>query len=776
MAEKRGLEIEMDRVRPGWFAVKLSDVEVRPEGITDLRVTLSEVEIGFGMWMRPRRVSILGGRATAEGALSDLQNELDAWKARHPRPPGRSTATSQRVLAVTGDALAVAWTGGSDGFEGAGISFSRDDNGLRVNAPELHAKHGEWDVELAEVGVSLSKDGSLSDAHAKRVAVERGVSAAEHDATTAKSPGAGAEPPPPTPNVDPAPRTSPGARRNSRSPAKTAGTSRGAVDPKMAPAGGSGPADPPEDGTPLVPLPDLHAMRSRWALLAKQLLAHWEPDAALQVEGLSFRWGREANRLTLGPGPVSIARHEDRLVLEFSTNRPTPGVPSGTPLSVRGEFPLERGDVQLSLAGGPVALASLGVKEGAGGLTDVARGTLSGKGSLVLSDAGDALAFDVDVGAKGISIANPRLADDVVRGLVAGARARGALSDKGVFRIDDAEATLGALHLGLRGTLEQAGSHALGAFSFAVPVARCQELFESIPNALLPTLSGADMKGTFGGKGELQFDSAKLDDLALDYDFDNLCKLTVVPPELDKGRFTKPFLHRVYLADGTVGEEETGPGTEAWTDLGAISPFMQVAVLTTEDGAFFRHHGFNHRAIRESLIANLKARKFVRGASTITMQLAKNLFLSREKTLSRKFEEVVLASYLEQNFTKQEIIELYLNVVEFGPDVYGIGHAADHYFGRKPDDIHLPEAFFLSSLLPRPLAYHKTYERGELSESWTKTLHMLMETAFKRGNISRGELDAGLLEPVVFHKPDTPRPPPRPPVISSRLFEQAIQK
>ena len=114
---------------------------------------------------------------------------------------------------------------------------------------------------------------------------------------------------------------------------------------------------------------------------------------------------------------------------------------------------------------------------------------------------------------------------------------------------------------------------------------------------------------------------------------------------------------------------------------------MIAAVLTTEDGAFYKHHGFNHAAIRNSAAANLKARRFVRGASTITMQLAKNLFLSREKTLSRKIEEVILTDYLEQAFRKDDMMELYLNVIEFGPDVYGVTQAAEYYFGRKPEEL-----------------------------------------------------------------------------------------
>jgi membrane peptidoglycan carboxypeptidase len=188
---------------------------------------------------------------------------------------------------------------------------------------------------------------------------------------------------------------------------------------------------------------------------------------------------------------------------------------------------------------------------------------------------------------------------------------------------------------------------------------------------------------------------------------------------------------------------------------------MQVALLTTEDGAFYRHHGFNRAAIRNALVADLKAGRFVRGASTITMQLAKNLFLCREKTLSRKLEEIILADYVEQVFTKKELMELYLNVIEFGPDLYGVGKAAFRYFGRKPDELTLSEAFFLASLLPAPLRFSKLADKPQLSDAWTNHLRQLMATAAKNDLLSPEELARGTSEQVQFHDPKDPLPPPR---------------
>ncbi|HEY8076406.1 MAG TPA: biosynthetic peptidoglycan transglycosylase, partial [Labilithrix sp.] len=153
---------------------------------------------------------------------------------------------------------------------------------------------------------------------------------------------------------------------------------------------------------------------------------------------------------------------------------------------------------------------------------------------------------------------------------------------------------------------------------------------------------------------------------------------------------------------------------------------------------------------------------------TITMQLAKNLFLSRDKNLSRKIEEVILTDYLEQVLRKDDMMELYLNVIEFGPDVYGITNAAEYYFGRKPDELNLPECFFLSSLLPSPIRYGKLRDQGELPEHWRKHLDALMQIAAKNGKITQAELTEGLAAPVVFLKPGDARPEPRHPVTKPR--------
>jgi membrane peptidoglycan carboxypeptidase len=331
--------------------------------------------------------------------------------------------------------------------------------------------------------------------------------------------------------------------------------------------------------------------------------------------------------------------------------------------------------------------------------------------------------------------------------------------------VDDFAIALGSLRMAVAGELKQTAEYAVGAVRFDFPSTPCQALLDSLPGALLPTVQGIRIDGNLQAHGHVAFDTRSLDDLELDYEVQDGCRIMDVAPSLARERFERPFSHRVYLPDGAVADETSGPGTPNWTPLDDISPYMQVAVLTTEDGAFFHHHGFNRASIRASIIADLKGQRFVRGASTITMQLAKNLFLSREKTLSRKLEEVVLTEYLEQTFSKDELMELYLNVIEFGPAVYGVTAAAEHYFGREPSQLNLAECLFLSSLLPAPLRYGamRDNDNHEVPESWMQTLHSLMDVAHKLGRISDAELAEAKAQPVVFWN-GIDRPSGRPPV------------
>jgi membrane peptidoglycan carboxypeptidase len=186
-------------------------------------------------------------------------------------------------------------------------------------------------------------------------------------------------------------------------------------------------------------------------------------------------------------------------------------------------------------------------------------------------------------------------------------------------------------------------------------------------------------------------------------------------------------------------------------------------VISHEDGAFYDHGGFAPWAIRDALVRNLREGRYVVGASTISMQLAKNLYLHREKTIARKVQEVILTWWLEDALTKDEILELYLNVIEYAPGVYGLRQAAAYYFGRGPNDLSPAESAFLACALPSPKRYHLSYERGALTRSMKGNMRRLLEHTAKRERIGPEALAYGLteLEDFHFHREADPPPPPR---------------
>ncbi len=223
-------------------------------------------------------------------------------------------------------------------------------------------------------------------------------------------------------------------------------------------------------------------------------------------------------------------------------------------------------------------------------------------------------------------------------------------------------------------------------------VARCREWASSMPVELQEPLVGIEWdEGTLAVDLDIRAPRVKLK---------HSCKAKCKTPLLAALR--KPFKYLAYHPDDTRFERETGPGTKDWTYLPDVGKDVPTAVIAMEDPGFPSHRGYIGQAFENSLKDNLATGKFLRGGSTITMQLAKNLWLYRDKTIPRKLQEVLLAIALEDCYSKSDILELYLNVVEFGPDLYGIGPASRRYFKVSPTEVTAEQAFSLAMLLPRP--------------------------------------------------------------------------
>ena len=142
----------------------------------------------------------------------------------------------------------------------------------------------------------------------------------------------------------------------------------------------------------------------------------------------------------------------------------------------------------------------------------------------------------------------------------------------------------------------------------------------------------------------------------------------------------------------------------SWIPFEHVPQLLKDTVRIAEDAGFYWHKGIDFEELKEALKKNIKEKKFARGGSTITQQLAKNLYLSTKKSIIRKIKEYLVARKLENNLSKDRIFELYLNVIELGPGVFGVDAASRYYFGYSVNDLDLEEIVRLVAVLPRPLS------------------------------------------------------------------------
>jgi monofunctional biosynthetic peptidoglycan transglycosylase len=182
-----------------------------------------------------------------------------------------------------------------------------------------------------------------------------------------------------------------------------------------------------------------------------------------------------------------------------------------------------------------------------------------------------------------------------------------------------------------------------------------------------------------------------------------------------------------------------GPGNAWWTPSESIPDDLKWSVIVAEDANFYQHEGIDVTAIRAAIKYDLEKKRFARGASTITQQTAKNLFLSREKTVMRKLEEIYLAKRMEQELTKGRILELYLNIVELGPMVYGVGHGARYYFNKPARALTVRESSFLAAMLPGPQKVYNPYrhldrvlKRSDMILRQLRQTGVLTETEYRQ--------------------------------------------
>ena len=265
--------------------------------------------------------------------------------------------------------------------------------------------------------------------------------------------------------------------------------------------------------------------------------------------------------------------------------------------------------------------------------------------------------------------------------------------------------------------------------------------FESLPEGMFRNLKGMQ------ANGDLEYELyAKLNDQYPDecifnselrpYNF-KIVKMG----NTDLRKMNGEFVHTFYERGRPVRSFSVGTSNPAFTPLDEVPELLQKAVMTGEDPAFFGHNGFYIEAIRQSIAQNYKAGRFARGGSTISMQLVKNVFLSRRKTLARKAEEILIVWLIEsQRLTsKSRMFEVYMNIIEWGPGVFGVGEASRFYFSKSPSELEPIECAFLASIVPMPKSYAYFIDSsGNISNRHWNFI-AIRNAMIKRGEISEAD-------------------------------------
>ena len=272
-----------------------------------------------------------------------------------------------------------------------------------------------------------------------------------------------------------------------------------------------------------------------------------------------------------------------------------------------------------------------------------------------------------------------------------------------------------------------------------IPKMAAQDFIVSLPDGLFTNFKGMEAEGSFSYNLDFMYNKNKPNKLVFDSSLKKDGFKIIKYGAADLAKLNTGFTYRA-IDNGRVQRAVSLTSSNPYyTPMDQISPFLQKAVLTSEDPSFFRHSGFINEAFKQSIIKNIRTKKFSRGASTISMQLVKNVFLTREKTLSRKLEEILLVYILENNriASKSRMLEVYFNIIEWGPDVYGIGEAASYYFDKSPAMLSLDECVYLASIIPRPKGFMWQFnDEGNLKPHAVKHSEYIKNIMLRRGLIS----------------------------------------
>jgi hypothetical protein len=272
----------------------------------------------------------------------------------------------------------------------------------------------------------------------------------------------------------------------------------------------------------------------------------------------------------------------------------------------------------------------------------------------------------------------------------------------------------------------------------AIPKMKAQDFITSLPDGLFTHFEGMEATGNFNYNLNFVFNKNKPNAIVFDSKLDKENLKITKYGEANLNKLNGEFIYRAIIKGVPQRPILVGAANPNYTALNQISPYLRKSVLTTEDPSFFSHRGFINEAFKQSIVKNIRTKKFARGGSTISMQLIKNAFLTREKTLSRKLEEILLVYIMENNriVSKERMLEVYFNIIEWGPNVYGIGEASTFYFEKNPSELTLNECLYLANIIPSPKKFmYQFNSEGNLKSFALNRDRLLKNIMMRRGII-----------------------------------------
>ncbi len=277
------------------------------------------------------------------------------------------------------------------------------------------------------------------------------------------------------------------------------------------------------------------------------------------------------------------------------------------------------------------------------------------------------------------------------------------------------------------------------------PLFEASELFNSLPQGLFTNFTGIEVRGKLSYYGFMDVDLDLPDSMVLKSDlWQNNFKI-VKPGITDFAKINSSYTQHIFEQEKEVKSIELGSSNPNFVSFERIPVSLKNSILMSEDGWFFEHGGFSLGAFREACIADIKAKRFARGGSTISMQLVKNVFLNRNKNVARKLEELLIVWILEKQHlvTKERMFEIYVNIIEWGPGIYGAGEAAKFYFNKNISELTLNECIYLAAIIPSPKHFKYLFnEDGSFKEYILNHYELVLKRMVEHEKITQEESDA----------------------------------